>query len=156
MRMDTGVINHLLALSRSLPEQIAEDTREIELRQTRLEKNKELLAYVRNTLPSYRSNGRSAPDLLTAAIERLPIGPVTVSDIIAAANEIEPDREVTAKEVARVLYRLTKEGRIKGFTQTTKGGGKVQPIYEKAAPAAPRTRTRPVPLAESLELNETR
>jgi hypothetical protein len=139
--MDSKLKLHLVALLGEITAEIAEDTREISVRETRIEKNKALLAHVRSSLGAYKDGpGQTDREYVLAAIEKLPIGAFTVDDVLREAKQF-PEAVLTTRTVGTHLYRMLSRNNTNAFRQVSKGGGRNPATYEKLPPPI-RNRTR--------------
>src|SRR5438270_13676407 len=96
---------HLTGLVEELTAAVAEDSREIAARGARLEKNKALLAHVKNSLLAYKvKDGMQDGERITKVIDDLPAGLFLAQDVVKEVNRRFPDSEIDLKRVGIHLY----------------------------------------------------
>ena len=130
----TNLESDLNELARKLQSQIEDDTKELELRKKRIEKNAALLHAVRGSLNVQHGNGNRAGygnqrKVVLAAVERIQKTRFTQDDVEAELRRIDPNADFDRARIRNAIWGLiTRANRLK----IVKKGTNTQPAeYEK-------------------------
>lgn len=126
----------MTSLETKLSEEIANDRKEVDIRQKRIAKNETLLRAVRGALgatnSAIRSNGYgSKAELIREAIQQVTKPRFAQKDIEAEMTRANPELPIDRDRVRSVLWSFAKKGEF--IKQVTKGNNRQVAEFEKLA-----------------------